>query len=336
MTTLSGITPSGDAHVGSLLGAIRGWVAQQRSPAGAPGTAGPDLFYFVADLHALTVPQDPARLNARSRGIAGILLAAGIDPKVATLFVQSHVPAHACLSWLLECTAGFGELRRMTQFKEKSRGKEFVSAGLLTYPALMAADVLAYGAETVPVGDDQRQHVELARDVAARFNSRYGETFVVPEAVVPAVAARVMDLQDPSRKMSKSDATGTGVVYLLDPPDVIRRKVRRAVTDSGSEVAYDPAAKPGVSNLLSLLAALTGGEVQAVAAGISSYGRLKDEVTEALVATLSPLQQRYREIEADRSYLGAVLADGAERASSVAGATLARAERALGLLAPVG
>ena len=227
---LSAIKPSGEVHLGNYLGALRGWVEAQHTD---------DAFHPVADLHALTVPQDPDSLTATTRHVVQMLVAVGLDPDVCTLFVQSHVAEHAELSWLMECTASMGELRRMTQFKEKADDAEFVSAGLFTYPALMAADILLYDADKVPVGDDQRQHLELTRDLAGRFNHRYGDTFVVPEAAVPPVAARVMDLQEPTAKMSKSEESPQGTILLLDDPADIERKVKRAVTDPGSEVVFD-------------------------------------------------------------------------------------------------
>ncbi len=245
---LSGVQPSGDLHLGNYLGAFRNWVADQHEF---------DAYFCVVDLHALTLDYDPALLAAKTVETAQNLLAVGLDPAVCTVFVQSHVPEHPRLTWLLECTATYGELRRMTQFKDKGGEQETVRAGLLTYPVLMAADILLYDADRVPVGDDQRQHLELTRDVAARFNHRYGETFVVPQAAVPTVAARVMDLQEPTRKMSKSVSSPLGTILVLDSPEEIDRKVRKAVTDTETEVRYDPVKKPGVSNLLELLAAST-------------------------------------------------------------------------------
>src|SRR6266545_3557171 len=236
----SGIKPTGELHLGNYLGAVRHWVANQDEH---------DALYCVVDLHAMTVPYEPAELADYTRRTAALLLAAGLDPTRCTLFVQSHVPAHTELTWILNCVATFGELGRMVQFKEKSEGRESVSVGLFDYPVLMAADILAYDTDRVPVGDDQRQHLELARDVALRFNHRFGETLVVPEAEIPPVAARVMDLQNPTAKMSKTVESPQGTVLMLDPPDVIMKKVKSAVTDSGTEVSYDPAEKPGVSNL---------------------------------------------------------------------------------------
>ena len=318
----SGIQPTGEVHLGNYLGAFRRWVLAQHTD---------DAIHCVVDLHALTLPQDPAELRAKILEVTQILVAAGLDPEVCTLFVQSQVPEHAELSWIMECTAAFGELRRMTQFKEKSAESGFVSAGLFTYPALMAADVLLYGTEKVPVGDDQRQHLELARDLAVRFNRRYGDTFVVPEAAIAPVAARVMDLQHPDRKMSKSLESPLGTVPVLDEPDVIRRKFRRAVTDSGTEVRYDPEAKPGVSNLLSILAAATDGEPEALAEKYSRYGPLKDDAADAVIELLRPLQERFAELAADPAETQRILATGAAKARSMAAPTMARVRERVGL-----
>ncbi len=322
---LSLIKPTGDVHLGSYLGALRGWAADQQAN---------DAFHGVADLHALTVEVQPAELRARTLQVAAILLAVGIDPDASTLFVQSHVHEHCELAWLMECTVSFGELRRMHQFKEKSEGVEGVRASLFTYPALMAADILVYDADQVPVGDDQRQHLELARDLAIRFNHRYGETFVVPEAAIPKVGARVMDLQHPTRKMSKTAESPQGTIALLDDPEAIERKVRRAVTDAASEVCYDPTAKPGVSNLLELLGAFTGRSPAEAAAGYTRYGDLKSDVAAAIIEALRPVRQRYTELAADPAGVMEILAKGAARASDVAAATLARAKTAVGLLRP--
>jgi tryptophanyl-tRNA synthetase len=290
----------------------------------------------VVDLHALTLDHDPAVLADKTIETAESLLAVGLDPALCTLFVQSHVPEHPRLTWLLECTATYGELRRMTQFKDKGGEQETVRAGLLTYPVLMAADILLYDADRVPVGDDQRQHLELTRNVAARFNNRYGETFVVPEAAVPKLAARVMDLQEPTRKMSKSVSSPLGTVLVLDTPEEIDRKVRKAVTDTETEVRYDPVAKPGVSNLLELLAASTGGDPADLASGYVNYGQLKVDVAEALVELLAPVRARLLELRGQRNYVESVLAEGAAKARAVAGPTLDRAMRNAGLLAPPG
>ncbi|HVX18093.1 MAG TPA: tryptophan--tRNA ligase [Acidimicrobiales bacterium] len=320
----SGMQPTGDATLGSLLGALRHWVADQSR----------DAVYCVVDLHALTRPIDPAELRRRTLELATLMLAVGIDPEVATLFVQSHVAEHTSLAWLMQCTASIGELRRMTQFKDKSASATFVSSGLLTYPTLMAADILLYDTEEVPVGDDQRQHVELTRDLAERFNSRYGPVFTVPKAVIRTAGARVMDLSDPSRKMSKSEDSPAGTIQVLEDPASITKKIRRAVTDTDTEVRYDPAAKPGVSNLLSILAAVRGGKPDELAAGYEQYGPLKTDVAEAVVEYLRPIQARYAELAADPAVVAKILVDGADRARETAAVTLERAVTAVGLLPP--
>jgi tryptophanyl-tRNA synthetase len=322
---LSGITPSGDITLGNYLGALRHWVSFQDDH---------DAFYMVVDLHALTGEIDPAVLRRNSLDAAINLLAVGLDPQRCTIFAQSHVPEHPRLTWLLECTTTMGELRRMTQFKEKSEGNETVRAGLFTYPVLMAADILLYDADAVPVGDDQRQHLELTREVALRFNHRYGEIFTVPEAAIAGTAARVMDLQHPERKMSKSVESPLGTIGLLDPPEDVTRKVRKAVTDTDGEVRYDRAAKPGLANLLDLLAAATGRTPTQVAAGYTRYGDLKHDVAEALNELLQPVRARRAELVDDPAYVGAVLAEGAAKAHAVAAVTYARAADAMGLLPP--
>jgi tryptophanyl-tRNA synthetase len=322
---LSGIQPSGDLHLGNYLGAIRNWVEGQDDH---------DAYFCVVDLHALTLDIDPADLRARTHDTALDLLAAGLDPERCTLFVQSHVVEHTQMAWLLECTATMGELGRMTQFKDKSGGRESVRAGLFTYPVLMAADIVLYDAERVPVGDDQRQHLELARELAIRFNHRFGDTLVVPEAAIPAAAARVMDLQHPERKMSKSVNSPLGTVLVLDGPAEITRKVKKAVTDTDGEVRFDPEHKPGVANLLELLAVATGRTPEQVAAGYSRYGDLKKDTAEALIELLAPVQARRAELAADPGAVPALLARGAEKASEVAGATYTRAAAAVGLLPP--
>jgi tryptophanyl-tRNA synthetase len=321
----SGVQSSGAPHIGNYFGAFRQWVVDQHTA---------DSVFCVVDLHALTVEQDPAQLRSRTLETAAWLFACGLDPDVCTVFVQSHVHEHAELSWLLECTATFGELRRMTQFKEKSKGSESVSAGLFTYPVLMAADILLYDTDKVPVGDDQRQHLELARDLAIRFNGRYGETFVVPEAQVPKLAARVMDLQHPDRKMSKSVTSPLGTIDLLDEPDAIRQKVRKAVTDTDGQVRYDPEHKPGLSNLIELFAAASDRSVDDVTASYDRYGPLKADLAETLVEVLTPVRERYREITADVEAVPLLLEKGALKAGATASQTLARAREAIGLLEP--
>ncbi|KJY41201.1 tryptophanyl-tRNA synthetase [Streptomyces sp. NRRL B-1568] len=329
----SGIKPTGHLTLGNYLGAVRQWVKTDQHRG--------DALFCVVDLHALTVDHDPARVRRLSRQAATLLLAAGLDPTCCTLFVQSHVDEHTRLAYLLECTATDGEMRRMIQYKEKA-ARERATGGsvrlsLLTYPVLMAADILAYGADEVPVGDDQAQHVELTRDLAMRFNQRYGHAFTVPRAVLPDVAARVMDLQDPLSKMGKSHAETSGIVYLLDDADVVRRKVMRAVTDSGSEVAYDRETQPGVANLLEILAACKGGDSKPdeLAAGYDSYGALKKDTAEAVVEVLRPVRERHAELCAEPGYVDEVLRAGAERARGVARPTVDGAYRAIGLLPPV-
>jgi len=320
---LSGIAPSGDFTLGNYLGALRHWVSFQDVD---------DAFYCVVDLHALTNEIDPAVLRRNTLDAAINLLAIGLDPTRCTIFAQSHVPEHTRLTWLLECTATMGELRRMTQFKEKGDGQETVRVGLFTYPVLMAADILLYDATSVPVGDDQRQHLELARELAGRFNNRYGETFTVPEAAIPGVAARVMDLQHPERKMSKSVDSPLGTLGLLDSPEDITKKVRKAVTDTDGEMRYDRAAKPGLANLVDLLAAATGGKPADVVGQYTRYGDLKADVAEALVELLRPVRERRAEFDGDPSYVHGVLAEGAAVAHQVAAITYARAADAIGLL----
>jgi tryptophanyl-tRNA synthetase len=318
---LSLFTPSGRPTLGNLLGALL-------PSARLLPTA--DCVFGVSDLHALTSEHDPARLRERSLELAGLAIAAGIDPERCVLFLQSNVPAHAELSYLLESTAHYGEMQRMIQFKEKSAGRSAVRLSLLTYPALMAADILLYQATDVPVGADQAQHVELTRDLATRFNRRYGPVFTLPSAVHPPMAARVMDLSDPGAKMSKSvDSPGT--IFLLDPVDVVRRKIMRAVTDSGSSVTYDPAAKPGVANLLAILSACTGTPVEDLTGG--SYGALKKDTADAVIARLEPLQRRYATLSADPATLESILRTGAERARERAAVTVTAAKEAMGLLA---
>jgi tryptophanyl-tRNA synthetase len=320
----SGIQPTGDLHLGNYLGAVRRWVAEQ-------GTN--DEVFCVVDLHALTVPRDPAELRAKTRQLAALLVACGLDPEVVTLFAQSQVHQHAELSWVMECTAAFGELRRMTQFKDKSERAEFVSAGLFTYPALMAADILLYDTDEVPVGDDQRQHVELSRDLAVRFNSRYGEgQLVVPKAVIPPVAARVMDLQTPTNKMSKSLESPQGTIEVLDDLKAVEKKVKRAVTDSDGEVRWDPKDKPGVTNLLSILGASTDQDPEALAERYDQYGPLKADTAEAVVELLRPVQARYADLAADPGAVDAILATGAAKARPIAEATMVRVREAIGLL----
>lgn len=324
----SGVQPTGHLTLGNYLGAMRRWTETDQHRA--------DSLFCVVDLHALTVDHDPARVCRLSRQTTTLMLAVGLDPEVCTVFLQSHVDEHTRLSYLLECVATDGEMRRMIQYKEKAaRERErggSVRLSLLTYPVLMAADIMAYGADEVPVGDDQVQHVELARDLAVRFNQRYGHTFVVPKATRPGIAARVMNLQNPTSKMGKSDASGLGVVYLLDEPDVVRKKVMRAVTDSGRGVEYDREGRPGVANLLEILAACTDGNPESLADVYPSYGALKKDTAEAVVEVLKPVQARHRELCTDPAYVEGVLRDGAEKARAMARPTVDTAYRAIGLL----
>jgi len=322
---LSGLQPSGDLHLGNYLGAIRNWVADQDAH---------DALYCIVDLHALTLDIDPADLRARTEETALDLLASGLDPERCTLFVQSHVAEHAQLAWLLECTATMGELGRMTQFKEKSAGQDSVGVGLFTYPVLMSADILLYDAERVPVGDDQRQHLELARELANRFNHRFGSTFVVPDPAIPTIGARVMDLQHPENKMSKSVNSPLGTILLLDEPVDIERKIKRAVTDNDGEVRYDPEQKPGLSNLLELLAVATDRTPSAVIGSYERYGDLKRDVADALIELLRPVRERRAALAADPGVVTTLLASGATKARTTASATYRRAAEAVGLLSP--
>jgi tryptophanyl-tRNA synthetase len=323
---LSGIQPSGHLTLGNYLGAIKNWL---------PLHASHDCYYMLVDLHAVTVRQDAAVLRERCYEFLALYVACGLDPQKNVLFVQSHVPAHARLAWVLNCYTQFGELSRMTQFKDKSsKHVDNINAGLFTYPVLMAADILLYQANAVPVGDDQKQHLELTRDIATRFNNLYGNVFTVPEPMIPPVGARIMGLQEPTKKMSKSDDAPTNALYLLDPPDTIVRKIKRAVTDLGNEVRYDLADKAGVSNLMSILAAASGRSFDSIADEYNGqgYGKFKQAVADAVVATLEPVQARYREIRDDTEGLRRVLRDGAERASVRADATLQRVHDALGFI----
>ena len=322
---LSCIQPTGDVHLGNYLGALRNWVSGQHEN---------DVFHGIVDLHALTVTETPGVLGEQTLSLAAMLFAVGLDPEVATVFVQSHLPQHSQLAWIMECTVSYGELSRMTQFKDKAAKREadFVSAGLFTYPALQAADILLYDAQEVPVGDDQRQHIEITRDIAIRFNHRFGDTFVLPKAVTPKAGARVMDLQHPESKMSKSSSSDAGIVYLLDEPAIIEKKFKRAVTDSDNEVSYDRESKPGVANLLEILSTATGGTPESVARSYTQYGPLKTDAGAAVIAMLEPIRRRYEELVADRAELARLIRRGDERAEAVATATLARAHAAIGIL----
>jgi tryptophanyl-tRNA synthetase len=320
---LTGFTATGRLQLGNYLGAIAPAVQAQYES---------DTVIFVADLHALTVDHDPTRLAATTREIATLLLAAGVDPGRCTFFVQSQVPEHTALHFLLESATSYGEAHRMIQFKEKAAAQQQVRLSLLTYPVLMAADILLHDIDEVPVGADQAQHVELTRDVAERFNGRYGQTFVVPKAVHPGFAARLMDLSDPGIKMSKTNPHGAGVLFLLDPPEVLRRKVMRATTDAGREVCYDPVAQPGVANLLGILASCVGDSPTVLAGLFASYAELKAAVADVVVATLRPIQQRYADLAADPTLMDGILREGAERARERAADTVRRAGEALGLI----
>lgn len=328
MRVLSGIQPTGRLHLGNHLGAIRQFVELQDRA---------ECLFCVVDLHAMTVDWDPAALAGDTLQIAALYLACGIDPERSVVFVQSHVPQHCELNWLLGCIAGFGELQRMTQFKDKARGRDSVPFGLFAYPVLMAADILLYRADAVPVGDDQRQHLELTRDLAERFNSRFGPTFPLPDPFIGQVGARVMSLQNPAEKMSKSSPDPNGRIELLDAPATVRAKLRRAVTDSGREVRHDPEAKPAVSNLLEIFALVSGETVPALEAryGDGGYGPFKNDLAEAVSAFLMPIQERFRHLEHAPDHLAAVLRAGAERATAIAAPTLREVRRRVGL-APLG
>ncbi|MDQ1704034.1 MAG: tryptophanyl-tRNA synthetase [Frankiaceae bacterium] len=322
---LSGIQPTADSfHLGNYLGAVRQWVALQDTH---------DAFYCVVDLHAITVEHDPAALRRRTRVAAAQLLAAGLEPERCTLFVQSHVAEHTQLSWVLSCITGFGEASRMTQFKDKSARQANATVGLFTYPVLQAADILIYQAAQVPVGEDQRQHLELTRDLAQRFNTRFGPTFVVPEPHIPRETAKIYDLQIVDKQMSKSIG-GSGCLWLLDDPQLVEKKIKSAVTDTGREVVFDPEHKPGVSNLITILSVFSGESVPAIEARLadSGYGDLKKLTAAAVLEWLVPFQERVSHFLADEAALDAVLAQGAARARTVAHETLVRAYDAVGFL----
>ena len=312
-------------HLGNYLGALVNWVSGQHDG---------DVFHGIVDLHALTAIDTPGVIGKQTLELAAMLFACGLDPDVATIFVQSHIHEHTELAWIMECTVSYGELSRMTQFKDKSarREAEFVSAGLFTYPALQAADILLYDADEVPVGDDQRQHIEITRDIAVRFNHRFGDTFVLPKAVHPKAGARVMDLQEPTSKMSKSATSDSGLVYLLDDNASISKKFKRAVTDSDGEVKYDVANKPGISNLLDILSAATGKPIDELVSQYSQYGTLKSDTGDAVIAVVEPIRTRFQELMQDKGELARLLSIGNERARSVAAVTLQRAHSAIGLL----
>ena len=323
---LSGIQPSGTPTLGNYLGAMRNWKLLSDDY---------DCLYMIADLHSITVRQEPAKLREQSRNLLALLLAIGLDPEKNILFFQSHVHQHAELGWLLNCYTYMGEMSRMTQFKDKSaKHADNINCGLFTYPVLMAGDILLYQANLVPVGKDQTQHLEICRDIATRFNGIYGNVFTVPEGYYPKLGANIMSLQDPLHKMSKSD-TDDSFISMLDEADAVRRKIRRAVTDSDGEIRYDPQQKPGVSNLLTILCALTGESTEAAAARLSGkgYGELKAEVTEAVVGTLTPIQQDFKRYLSDKAFLENTWRTGAERASRIAERTLSKAMKKIGFVA---
>jgi tryptophanyl-tRNA synthetase len=327
MRIFSGIQPSGDPHIGNYSGGFRQYAATQERG---------EAFFCIVDLHAITIQHDPAALRAGTLDIGAMLFATGLDPERSTVFVQSHVTAHAEAAWLLSSVTSYGQLGRMTQFKERVQEEDFVSAALFTYPALMAGDILLYQTDIVPIGEDQRQHLELARDVAQRFNTRYGETFVVPEGVFPETGGRVMNLQEPSVKMSKSRGVESGTVLMLDPPETIRKKLKTAVTDSGTAVRYDPEEKPGISNLIELMTVVTGDSVQDIEARYdgSGYGRFKEEIAEAIIEVLEPIQARYEEIRSDVAELDRLLTVGAEKARASSAPTLTLMYERLGFAKP--
>ena len=323
---LSGIQPTGTFTLGNYIGAVRNWGKLQDDY---------ECLYMVADLHAITVRQNPADLRRMTREAVALLLACGIDPQKSLLFVQSHVPAHSQLSWVLSCYTQFGELSRMTQFKDKSaKHADNVNAGLFTYPVLMAADILVYNADLVPVGADQKQHLELARNIAQRFNNQYSPTFTVPDPYIAKAGAKIMSLAEPEKKMSKSDENANAFILLLDEPDAILRKFKRAVTDSDGEVRYDPAAKPGVSNLMTIYSCMTGKEFAAIEAEFAGkgYGDFKTAVAKSVIAELSPVQAEYKRNLADKAYLEGVLKEGAAHANAIADRVLSKVYRKAGFM----
>jgi tryptophanyl-tRNA synthetase len=328
MRIFSGIQPTGAKTLGNYAGGFRQYVQTQELG---------DAFFCIVDLHSITSEYDPAELRSSTIDLFAMLLAIGLDPNRSTIFAQSHVTAHAEAAWLLSAVTSYGQLLRMTQFKEKGEGKEFVSAGLFTYPVLMAGDILLYQTDLVPIGDDQRQHLEISRDIAERFNSRFGETFKIPEGQYPEIGARVMDLQEPTDKMSTSSALeAQGVIRMLDEPDVVRKKFKTAVTDSGREVKHDRMEKPGVSNLIEIMSVATGesfGEIESRYDG-QGYGPFKEDVAEAVIGLLTPIQERYREVRADERDLQRLLAVGAEKARKESEPTLTQMYDRMGFLMP--
>jgi tryptophanyl-tRNA synthetase len=327
MRIFSGIKPTGDPTLGNFSGGFRQYGATQELG---------EAFFCIVDLHAITVEYEPEDLSRRTLDLAAMLLATGIDPERSTLFVQSHVPAHPQAAWLLSAVTGYGQLARMTQFKEKGEQQRFVSAALFNYPVLMAGDILLYRSTHVPIGDDQRQHLELARDIAERFNTRFGETFIVPDAIYPEAGARVMDLQDPTDKMGKTGSSDLGTVRMLDEPDAIRRKFRSAVTDSGREVVYDRAEKPGIANLLEVLEVATGEPIPSIEEHYrdKGYGDFKQDVAEAVVELLSPIRKRYEALRADEASLLQVMARGADRARAASAPVVEEMCERMGFVRP--
>jgi tryptophanyl-tRNA synthetase len=327
MRVFSGIQPTGAKHIGNYSGGFRQYVATQEQG---------EAFFCIVDLHSITVEYDPADLRERTLDLGAMLFATGLDPERSTIFVQSHVSAHAEAAWMLGSVTSFGELRRMTQFKEKSDRHEFVSAGLFTYPALMAGDILLYQTEIVPVGDDQRQHIELARNIAERFNSRFGETFTIPKGVFPAQGARIKNLQEPERAMSTTIGAEQGVVRLVDEPDVIRKKFKTAVTDSGREVLHDPAEKPGISNLIEIMSVATGDSIAEIESRYdgAGYGQFKEDVGEAVAALVAPIQERFRELRSDDAELQRLLKIGADKAREASAPTLSAMYERMGFVRP--
>jgi tryptophanyl-tRNA synthetase len=327
MRIFSGIQPTGDKHFGNYSGGFRQYAATQEEG---------DAFFCIVDLHSITTEYDPAELRESTLDLAAIMFATGLDPDRSTVFVQSHVPAHSEAAWLLSSVTSYGQLGRMTQFKDKAESQQFVSAGLFTYPILMAGDILLYQTDLVPIGDDQRQHLELARDVAERFNGRYGETFKLPEGRYPQTGARIMDLQEPNRKMSTTGGTPQGTVLIAEAPETVRKKIKSAVTDSGSAVRYDPAEKPGISNLLEIMSVATGEEIPALEARYDGggYGQFKSDVADAVVGLLDPIRTRYEELRADPGELERLLAQGAAKAREASAPTLDQMYERMGFARP--
>ena len=327
MRIFSGIQPTGTKHFGVYSGAFRQFVPIQEEG---------EAFFCIVDLHSITTAHEPAELHTSTLDLAAMLFAIGLDPKRSTIFVQSHVSAHPEAAWLLGSVTSYGQLARMTQFKDKSERQEFISGGLFTYPVLMAGDILLYQTDVVPIGDDQKQHLELARDIAQRFNNRYGETFKVPDGRFPETGGRIMDLQEPERKMSTTDGQPQGTVLITEPAETIRKKVKSAVTDSGSDVRYDPERKPGISNLLEMMSVATGEPIPELEARYDSggYGQFKSDVAEAVVALLDPIRTRYEELRADEPELRTLLARGADKARETAAPTLEQMYERMGFVRP--